>query len=60
MEYKISISMQAHNDIESIYKYILKDGENVVKKQGDIIYSSFENLKVFPKIGVYLSNFITI
>lgn len=59
MAYKVLISVQANNDIESIYKYILKDGKNIAKKQINIIYSSFENLQMFPNMGVNLSKFIT-
>ncbi len=57
MNYKLLISAKAHNDIESIYKYILKDGITIAKKQADLIYSSLENLELFPKMGVNLSNY---
>ena len=55
MGYKLRISAQAHNDIESIYNYVLKDGISIAKKQADLIYSSLANLELFPEMGANLS-----
>ena len=55
MSYKIRISAQAQNDIESIYNYVLKDGIAIAKKQTDLIYSSLANLELFPEMGANLS-----
>ena len=59
MSYKLRISAQAQNDIEAIYKYVLKDGISIAKKQADLIYSSFENLELFPEMGANLSTYTT-
>ena len=59
MSYKLRISAQAQNDIEDIYKYVLKDGISIAKKQADLIYSSFENLELFPEMGANLSTYTT-
>ena len=57
MSYKLRISAQAQNDIESIYNYVLKDGIAIAKKQADLIYSSLANLELFPEMGVNLSTY---
>ncbi|MBQ8850690.1 MAG: type II toxin-antitoxin system RelE/ParE family toxin [Clostridia bacterium] len=57
MSYKLRISEQAQNDIESIYNYVLKDGESIAKKQANVIYSSLENLQLFSEMGANLSNY---
>ena len=57
MIFKLCISAQAQNDIESIYNYVLKDGESIARKQADVIYSSLENLKHFPEMGASLSTY---
>ena len=57
MSYKLRISAQAQNDIESIYNYVLKDGITIAKKQADLIYSSLENLELFPEMGANLSTY---
>lgn len=57
MIFKLCISAQAQNDIESIYNYVLKDGESIARKQADVIYSSLENLKLFPEMGASLSTY---
>ena len=59
MSYKLRISAQAQNDIEAIYKYVLKDGISIAKKQADLIYSSFESLELFPEMGANLSTYTT-
>lgn len=55
MKYKLRISSLAQNDIESIVKYVLKDGESIARRQADLIYSSLENLQLFPDMGANLS-----
>lgn len=57
MSYRLRISAQAQSDIESIYNYVLKDGESIAKKQVNVIYSSLENLQLFPEMGVNLSTY---
>lgn len=59
MNYKLRISEQAHKDIESIYNYVLKDGITIAKKQAELIYSSLENLELFPEMGANLANHTT-
>ena len=59
MSYKLRISAQAQNDIESIYNYVVKYGISIAKKQADLIYSSLENLQIFPKMGANLSTYTT-
>ena len=59
MSYKLRISAQAQNDIECIYNYVLKDGIAIAKKQADLIYSSLENLQIFPETGANLSTYTT-
>ena len=59
MNYKLRISAQAQKDIESIYNYVLKDGITIAKKQADLIYSSLENLELFPEMGANLSTYTT-
>ena len=59
MSYKLRISAQAQNDIECIYNYVLKDGISIAKKQADLIYSSLENLQIFPEMGANLSTYTT-
>ena len=59
MSYKLRISAKALNDIESIYNYILKDGITIAKKQANLIYSSLENLELFPERGANLSTYTT-
>ena len=59
MSYKLRISAQAQSDIETIYKYVLKDGITIAKKQADLIYSSLENLELFPEMGANLSTYTT-
>ena len=57
MIFKLCISAQAQNDIESIYNYVLKDGESIARKQADVIYSSLDNLMLFPEMGSNLSTY---
>ena len=57
--YKLRISPQAQSNIEAIYKYVWKDGISIAKKQSDLIYSSFENLELFPEMGANLSTYTT-
>ena len=59
MSYKLRISAQAQNDIECIYNYVLKDGISIAKKQADLIYSSLDNLELFPEMGANLSTYTT-
>lgn len=59
MSYKLRISTQAQNDIESICNYVLKDGKAIPKKQADLIYSSIESLEIFPEMGANLSRYTT-
>lgn len=60
MNYKIIISPQAHEDILSVYNYVLKDGESIAKKQVSLIYSAIERLSVFPDIGISLNKYISV
>ena len=57
MIFKLCISAQAQNDIESIYNYVLKDGESIARKQADVIYSSLDNLMLFHEMGASLSTY---
>lgn len=59
MSCKVEISPQAHADIEDIYNYILKDGQNIAAGQVKQIYSALENLGLFPNIGIDLSKHIS-
>lgn len=56
---EIKLTPKAHQDIENIYAYILKDGKNIATKQVSLIYKSLENLKDFPRLGKDLSNFFS-
>ncbi|MBR1868293.1 MAG: type II toxin-antitoxin system RelE/ParE family toxin [Clostridia bacterium] len=59
MDYTVKLSPKAHNDIKEIYEYVLKDGENIAKKQADAIYNSLERLSVFPFSGKSLEKYVS-
>lgn len=51
MKLILKINPKAHEDIQSIYDYIRKDGLNIAKKQTEFIYESLENLSEQPLLG---------
>lgn len=55
MAYTLRINPKAHQDIQAIYDYILKDGESIAKGQAELIYKGLEKLADFPGIGGELS-----
>lgn len=59
MSYKLRISEKAHNDIYNIYRYVLKDGEEIAKKQAHVIYDALKSLEMFPNMGANLSSRVT-
>ena len=54
----LRISPRAHEDIQSIYNYVRKDGEGIAQKQLRHIYSEIENLAQFPEMGIPLQKFV--
>ena len=56
MEFQLRIAPKAQEDIDGIYNYVLKDGESIAKNQVSVIMDALDNLKMFPEIGVTLSN----
>ncbi|MCM1196315.1 MAG: type II toxin-antitoxin system RelE/ParE family toxin [Roseburia sp.] len=55
---EIKLTPMAHQDIENIYTFISKDGENIAFKQIQLIFKSLEHLKDFPKMGKDISNIL--
>lgn len=51
MKYKLKISPKSHEDIQSIYNYVKKDGMSVAKKQVNDIYDSLQKVQELPEIG---------
>lgn len=60
MAYTLRINSKAHQDIQAIYNYILKDGESIAKEQAELIYKGIEKLADFPFIGGELSKKLNI
>ena len=56
----IRLTPQAHQDIENIYNYISKDGKNIAFQQINLIFKSLDNLKVFPKMGKDIRNYLNV
>lgn len=55
---EIRFTPEAHKDIVGIYQYVIKDGEQIAKKQVTYIYDGIENLGSFPNMGTALQKHV--
>ena len=60
MAFQLKIAPKAQEDIDKVFSYVLKDGENIAKNQIAVIMDALDNLKIFPEMGLLLSNKISI
>ena len=54
---KLTISDEAHSDIDSIFDYIALDSPRYAKETSENIYSKIDDLEHSPYIGRYVPEF---